>query len=141
VFLIVLLACSFFFSKHAHAAVFYFNNAVNTSPNTLGNYWNDQDATDPALSLPDFSVDEVSVLSGATFTGNARFNGNARNEGTVNGNAIFYGNNSLNDLSVTGTQTRYYISPTTKNNKITNEQNRNPWIVLTDNDIIKIFNE
>ncbi len=77
-----------FYKAQASGNIYYFNNAVNTSPLTLGNYWNDPAATSPALSLPD-SLDEVTVLAGANYVGNALFIGGAVNQGTVTGNATF----------------------------------------------------
>ncbi len=75
---------------------YYFNNAVSQSPTDLGNYWNDNGLSDPALHLPDFSVDEVFVVNGATFNGDAIFNYGATNSGTVSGNATFIGGNERN---------------------------------------------
>jgi YVTN family beta-propeller protein len=82
------------FKANAAPNIYYFNNAVNTSPATLGNYWTDYAATQQALQLPNLAEDEVTVLAGATYAGNATFNGTAVNEGTVTGTAI------LNDQSV-----------------------------------------
>ncbi len=91
------LAIALFFvtATAAHAASYYFNNAVNTDPTEMGNYWNDFDATDPAGLVPDTSVDEVSVLLGATYNGNAVFRGLAGNYGTVTGDATFYDNATI----------------------------------------------
>lgn len=122
------LVCAAFFSHKVDAApgVFYFNNAVDTSPATLGNYWQDSGHTVPAVGLPDFGVDEVTVLTGATFagdgvfrgsavnygtvTGNAEFYDSAGNVGTVNGNATFYDDLSENVGIVGGQMIRYYTS-------------------------------
>ncbi len=78
------------------ASTYYFNNAINTDPTELGNYWNDADQTDPALQLPDFSVDSVSIVSDAVFDGDAIFNNKANNNGTVNGDAFFYSSSNNN---------------------------------------------
>ncbi len=99
---IALFVAAFFCTTvSAHAAVYYFNNAVNTSPTTLGNYWTNVGATTPAGSLPDTSVDEVTILTGATYAGDAIFNGTSTNEGTVDGNATF-NDDSINNGTVTG---------------------------------------
>jgi len=126
-----IIICAFFvLAGHASAATYYFNNAVNQDPTELGNYWNDSDQTDPATQLPDFSVDEVTIVSGATFNGSITFNFNAENNGTIEGNAIFhdtssnngtvigdvtfYGDTTQDRGQIIGVKTRYYttnISP------------------------------
>jgi YVTN family beta-propeller protein len=97
-----------FFARTATAtpSVYYFNNAVNTSPSTLGNYWTNSGHTTPASTLPDFSVDEVNIASGATFNGSATFNGGAVNDGTVTGDASFY-DTTINNGTVSGNATFY----------------------------------
>jgi hypothetical protein len=94
-FISVALAAGFFcFSVQAQAAVYYFNNAVNTDPAELGNYWTDVAQTIPATTLPDTSVDEVTITPGAEYDGDAVFRGSAVNHGTVDNNADFYDNSS-----------------------------------------------
>lgn len=108
---------------------YYFNNAVNTDPTELGNYWNDAGLTDPALSLPDFSIDAVTVVSGATVNGNFSFRGDAANYGTVNGDATFYEDASENHGTVTGLKIRYYtVEIATERSFITD----GPWRVIAD---------
>ncbi len=89
----VLLVVSFqLFTLHkaqADPVTYYFNNAVNTSPAELGNYWYDGGYSDPALELPDFDVDQVFVANGAIFDGSITFNLTAVNEGVITGNATF----------------------------------------------------
>lgn len=126
---------------------YYFNNAVNTSPSNLGNYWYDYDATDPALELPDLSEDEVHILPDATYAGNAVFRQFAGNEGTVTGNAsfydssnnlggivegnvIFYGNNSLAGGTINGTKTRYFTATTSS--VFHDYTVLGPWTVIAD---------
>lgn len=131
IFVTVFLAASY-----AHAAVYYFNNAVNTDPTELGNYWYDQNErevppSDPALELPDLSVDEVTILDDAVYDGDIVFNGSAENRGTVgdaefkdgatnsgvvNGNAIFFNSGTANDGIVSGTKTRRYTVGDTSTN-------------------------
>jgi len=102
----------------ADPVTYYFNNTISTNPADLGNYWYDAGFTDPALNLPNFSVDEVFVTSGATFAGNITFNLNARNDGTVQGNAIF-NDTSLNANLITGDAT---FNDTTRNDTGTTVQ-------------------
>ncbi len=85
----------------ADPVVYYFNNAVNTSPAEQGNYWYDEFLTDPALELPNFAVDHVTVTGGVIFDGDGVFRGNSINYGEVTGNAIFY-DTALNDALVDG---------------------------------------
>lgn len=90
----------------------YYNNAFDTAWDTLGNWWNDDIFTDPALALPatgDTVYLSVGMTSGPStavtlahiyvnagivnFTGavgNATFSGpSVNNEGTITGNATF----------------------------------------------------
>jgi hypothetical protein len=94
--------------------VLYFNNAVNTTWTTLGNWWFDAAHTVAATSLPtaadsvvattsitasgqtvvDFSLidptsDEPSFSGTLTVTGEATFSGFSQNNGTINGDATF----------------------------------------------------
>ncbi len=74
---------------------YYFNNAVNTDPAEVGNYWLDADCLVPASVVPNFTVDEVFVggcnnwSEEVIFNGDATFNASATNKGTVTGNAVF----------------------------------------------------
>ncbi len=120
---------SIFGPTFAHAATYYFNNAVDTNPTTLGNYWNDVDATDPATSLPDFTTDEVSILDSATFDGDITFNGTAVNAGTITGNAVFNGEDTQNNGTVLGTKTRHYTSSISTARDFISD---GPWIVIAD---------
>jgi hypothetical protein len=43
----------------------WFNNAVSTSPDDLGNYWQDDACTVPAAGLPNWATDVVTVVPGA----------------------------------------------------------------------------
>lgn len=95
---------SFVYDDTPATATYYFNNAIDTSPTTLGNYWNNSGLTQHASHLPDFSTDAVNVVSGATFNGNPTFNGSAENRGTVSGNAVF-NNAAANYGTVTGNAT------------------------------------
>lgn len=130
----------------AYAATYYFNNAVNTDPAELGNYWNDSgdrggSPVDPALQLPDTSVDEITILAGATYTGDAVFNGSAENRGEVDGNAVFNGDLTENDGVVTGTRTRHYTESidTVRNFTLTNTEST-PWNVVADGAVVNVKN-
>jgi hypothetical protein len=61
----------------AKVNVYYFNNAIDTSPNELGNYWYDSGLSDQALELPDFSSAQVSVATDSTFDGDIIFSSDA----------------------------------------------------------------
>jgi YVTN family beta-propeller protein len=77
------------------ATTYYFNNAVNTDPTEVGNYWLDADCTVPASVTPNFSTDEVFIggcsnwSSEVIFNGDATLNVNATNKGTITGTATF----------------------------------------------------
>jgi len=122
----ILFSCLFFFVgvSKASATDYWFDNAVNTNPATLGNYWLDDGLSIHAVSLPDLAVDQLTITGGATYngsatirvngandgtiTGNANFYDSAINTGLVSGNAIFYGDSSENGGTVSGTKTRWY---------------------------------
>ena len=130
-FCIVSLVMGILLTKTVKAdpVVYYFNNAVNHNPETLGNYWLDAELTIPATSLPNLEVDEVNIISEAEYDGNIIFNGTAVNEGRVMGDAIFYEDSTENLGTVSGVKTRYYT--------ITSQPSRNfmddgPWIVVAD---------
>lgn len=95
VLFIIAILFVYFSSKVQAAPVYWFNNAVNTSPLELGNYWLNAGLTNPALSLPDFNSEPINIVAGATFNGDAIFNLSATNAGIVTGNAVF-NNNSVN---------------------------------------------
>ncbi len=109
-FVVLVIASSLYFRNigtKAAGNIYYFNNAVNTSPTTLGNYWYDENATDPALELPDLATDPLHILPGATYAGNAIFNdADSINEGIVTGTAIFY-TTAQNNGTVNGQGTFY----------------------------------
>lgn len=149
-FLIVVLAVGYFafssFTAKADPVTYYFNNAVNTSPNTLGNYWYDYDATNPALELPDFDIDIITVLPDSTFdgnivfrqesynygtiTGNAEFYDISENDGTVQGNVILWDSYSRNFGTINGTKTQHYI---TGPGEMLNDYTSNgPWTLIAD---------
>ncbi|MEN9582861.1 MAG: hypothetical protein RL641_815, partial [Candidatus Parcubacteria bacterium] len=92
----------------ASTNTYYFNNAIDTSPSEIGNYWLDVDLTLPAIQLP-AAGDVVNVVGGSVYDGNATFNGNATNDGEVTGSAVFRGN-SLNNNMVDGDATFYGVS-------------------------------
>ncbi|QQS60705.1 hypothetical protein IPN41_01895 [Candidatus Falkowbacteria bacterium] len=85
---------------------YWFNNAVNTSPATLGNYWLNAGLTVPASELPDLSEDIVNIVAGVTYNGNVTLRGSAVNEGTISGNALFY-DTASNQGTVDGDGTFY----------------------------------
>ena len=93
-FVIAVLFVYFSSKVEAAPATFWFNNAVNTSPLEIGNYWLDSGQTNPALALPNFSSDILHIVAGATFNGDAVFNLTGTNSGIVTGNAIFYSDSS-----------------------------------------------
>jgi hypothetical protein len=78
------------------AAVYYFTNSVDNSPLELGNYSYDDKQAEPAQELPDLSIDQLIVMDGATYDGNATFNSEGYNSGTVTGDAVFVGDLSEN---------------------------------------------
>lgn len=89
-FVITILFVNFSSNVEAAPSTYWFNNAVNTSPLEIGNYWLDSGQTVPALSLPNFSADILHIVAGATFNGDVVFNLTGSNAGIVTGNAIFY---------------------------------------------------
>ncbi len=115
--------------------IFYFNNAVNTSPSELGNYWLDSDLTIPAASVPDSTFQIVNVVADATYNGNITFNDTAVNNGTVTGNARFNGTGPENNGTVTGTITRYYTGDVSASNNLAA---RGPWIVVSDGGVVNL---
>jgi len=74
-------------------SVLYFNNAVNTSYETLGNWWSNSTFTTQASSLPTNADDCIvngSVTGTDSLTCNTiNFNNTSKNLGSVNGKAIF----------------------------------------------------
>jgi hypothetical protein len=105
----------------------YYNAAVDTAWDTLGNWWNDDIFTDPALALP-ATGDTVYLTAGmtsgpstsvtlahiyvnnagsVTFTGavgDATFNGSG-NSGTVSGDAEFNSSSNTSEGTVSGNAT------------------------------------
>lgn len=136
-------------TAQATPTAYWFNNAVNTSPATLGNYWLDAGLTTPATELPDLEEDEVTIVAGATYNGDAIIRGSATNEGTVTGNANFF-DSAANNGTVDATATfwgdvsenfgianefiRRY------NEEITTERNfqDNPWTIIADNAVVDV---
>ncbi|QQS60396.1 hypothetical protein IPN41_00180 [Candidatus Falkowbacteria bacterium] len=106
--------------------VYYFTNSVDSSPLEIGNYSYDDKQAEPAQELPDLSIDQLIVMDGATYDGNATFNSEGYNSGTVTGDAVFVGDLSENLGVVDGTITRRYIASLTTSRDFT--QN-GPWIV------------
>lgn len=93
---------------------YFFNNAVNTDPTELGNYWLDSDATVPATLLPRPNIDPLTVLAGATYAGSVTFFASTSNYGTVTGTAIFNGGSRnessgvvLGNVQFNGTSSNY----------------------------------
>lgn len=130
---LVLALPVFFGIRHLYAAPqpdYFFDNAVNTDPTELGNYWYDAGLSDPALELPDYSTDAVQIVSGATFSGDAILRGVGGNAGTVTGDATFYGNTSENTGTVNGIKTRILQTDI----RITRDFTAGgPWTVVADN--------
>lgn len=116
----------------------YFNNAVNTSADEIGNYWLDEGASEPVSEIPDFSVVELNILPKTQFDGDAIFVGNSSNQGTVNGNAVFIGDSSENLGVVTGTRTREYNQAIETSRDFTGSDA--PWIVLANNVEVNVVN-
>ena len=92
---------------------YYFNNAVNTSPATLGNYWLNAGLTIPAVSFPDLEVDNLTIVAGATYTGSPSIRSSATNEGIITGDASFY-DSAVNNGTVNGDGT--FINDLSENN-------------------------
>jgi YVTN family beta-propeller protein len=119
----------FVYKSQASPTDYWFNNAVDTSPESLGNYWLDAGLTIPAVALPDLSVDNLTIVSGATYEGNASIRGSATNEGTITGNASFYEDASENIGEVQGSKTRYYSTATDPSRDFTSD---GPWTIVAD---------
>lgn len=128
---------------------YWFNNAVDTNPATLGNYWLNAGLTTPATELPDLGEDEVTIVAGATYNGDAVIRGSATNEGTVTGNADFF-DSAANNGTVDTTATFWGDSSENfgvasefirrYNEGITTERNfqDNPWTIIADNAVVDI---
>ena len=135
----------FVYKSQASPTDYWFNNAVNTNPGTLGNYWLDAGLTVPAVSLPDLSDDHLTIVSGSTYDGSVSIRGSATNEGTitgnanffettvnngsVNGNATFYEDESENNGVVHGAKTRYYSIEVNPSRDFTSD---GPWTIVAD---------
>ncbi len=113
-----------------NTGVYYFTNAVDTSPEEVGNYFYDSKLSDQANELPDFNSFEVHIVSEAIFDGNITFIGEGENSGTVNGDAEFIGDQSENYGTVSGTLTRRYIESVSTGKDFT--QNNEHWTVIAD---------
>lgn len=139
------------YTSHASETNYWFNNAVDTNPATLGNYWLDADLTVPAESLPDLNVHNLTIAPEATYNGSPSIRGSATNEGTITGNANFYDfavNNSLvngnatfyediteNYGTVSGTKTRHFtVAAYVERDFVTD----GPWTIVADGDLITI---
>lgn len=92
------------------AVNYWFNNAVNTSPATLGNYWLNSGATTPATVLPDLVTDRLTVIAGKTYDGSPTFNAAGRNNGTVTGDAIFKDTSANNGAGIVLGNASFYDS-------------------------------
>lgn len=112
----------------------YFANSVDTSAETVDNYWADEELSTPAGEIPDFSTVELHIVSGAQFDGDAYFINDGRNDGTVNGNATFVDDGAENYGIVTGTQTRLYLASLETTRDFS--ANPNPWIVTADGSVV-----
>lgn len=115
--------------------IYFFNNAVNTSPEEIGNYWYDNKFTSQAEELPDFSTAQVTIGEEATFDGDIIFNGEAVNNGTVSGNATFIEDISENNGTINGTAIRRYAT--------TNSTGRDfsgsiVWTVVADGTVVDV---
>jgi len=94
----------------AFAVNYWFNNAVNTNPATLGNYWLNSGATTPATVLPDLTVDRLTIITGRTYDGSPTFNAAGRNNGTVTGDAIFKDTSANNAAGIVSGNASFYGS-------------------------------
>jgi uncharacterized repeat protein (TIGR02059 family) len=117
------------------SGIYYFNNAIDTSPNEIGNYWYDSGLSDQALELPDFSSAQVSVATDSTFDGDIIFNSEAINNGTINGNATFINDLSENIGTITGNAVRRYTSVQTTSRDFTG---KDIWTVIADGVVLDI---
>lgn len=113
------------------ANIYYFSNDSSTDPEEVRNYWYDETKEIPAEELPDFATAEVHVMADAQFDGNITLAGVSTNQGTINGNAIFLGDESENQGLVTGTMTRFYTATTTTTRDFTGDAT--PWRVIASN--------
>ncbi|HRH31131.1 MAG TPA: SwmB domain-containing protein [Candidatus Paceibacterota bacterium] len=100
----------FAFRAYAVPTTYYFNNAVNTSPASQGNYWLDSGHTTPAVTLPNLAEDIVFIASGSTYAGDAVLRGGAINSGTITGDADFY-DSSANLGTINGDATFWEDTP------------------------------
>jgi hypothetical protein len=114
--------------------IYYFSNIVNSNSDEVGNYSCDEKVEGGVTQLPDFSVDEVHIISESVFDGDITFNGNAINAGTVNGNANFVGDFSENSGTINGTLTRTYATSTTTTRNFT--QDSTHWTIIAMNSAV-----
>jgi len=123
--------------ESAKPSVYYFINSIDSNPSEVGNYWYDIAGETPASEVPDLSVDQLNIVAGADYVGNAVFNGQAVNEGTVSGNAVFNGDESENNGTVTGTLIRSYNTSVTVTRDFT--QDDSAWtVVATDGVVVNL---
>lgn len=144
-FIVTILLVVFIHKSQASGTDYWFNNAVNTNPATLGNYWLNAGLTVPAVSLPDLDTDNLTIVAGATYngsptirggasnngtiTGNANFYDSSINNGTIGGNATFYEDGSENFGVILGTKQRWYTTPAYVERDFIND---GPWILVAD---------
>lgn len=143
IFIIIILGLNYSPKAQAIGTTYYFNNAVDTNPATLGNYWLNAGLTTPASVLPDLATDYLNIVSGATYngspsirgsatnqgiiTGNASFYDSAVNNGTVNGNGSFYEDTTENNGTVLGTKRRKYTEQTVFERDFVSD---GPWVII-----------
>lgn len=113
-----------------YTGIYYYTNSVNTSPEELGNYFYDEKYSEPASEVPDFNTQEVIIVSETIFDGDAILIGSSENNGTINGNAVFIGDQSENYGTVSGTITRRYEESIATEKDFTANDER--WIVIAD---------
>ncbi len=158
----ITLITFFTLTTSSSAAAYYFcDTSGDHSPTNAANYANDEDCTDPAGLVPDNTVDEVTVVGGTTYDGDAIFNGISQNLGTVTGDAtfndlsrnstgrgdvaivlgdaVFNEDQSENNGTVAGTRTRYYSigTNTTRDFTLIGDE-VTPWTVVADGVVVKI---
>jgi hypothetical protein len=147
--------------------IYYYNNAKNDGDwATLGNWWTDSHYLIQASSIPiiigsgqvfingNLTTDssgtadaDTVVFNGTSVNGiditapkGVTFNASSENAstGTITGNAIFEGDASNDNGTVTGTVTRLYTSNVTTTRNFTTEGNRNDWIVIAQGVVVNL---
>jgi hypothetical protein len=123
-------------STYHVGCTYYFNGAVDGDWNTQGNWWDDSGFTVQSTVIP--STDDL-VIASASISSNSgaaasintlTFNsGNLGIDTTVSNYAIFNGNTTENNATITGTKKRRYTSTAT----ITRDfVTTGPWTVIAD---------